>query len=286
MAIKSEDDLTFDDIYLFLRLNFRFMLSIFILFLLIFSLIFTIWPKYYVSESSIRLASIGSDINTKNLFTPVEAKSIIESGKVLESAVEKYNFLLESNRSIRKFKEENLEVEVYKERIGRDEFTGNALIIRVITKSPEVSMSVNREILDSFLVYANPFYEKRLRVYASDLEETNFLISDIEKEANIAKELLNKFEHSNNLQSSSDEVLLTQVQVSYRSHLISLFDRRMRIEKDIANGQDFKILSNPEYPRKFSIPSFKLFSFISLVLSLFFAIIAGFLKSQKNSFKH
>ncbi len=284
MVGKLNEDFNFIEIYSFFKVNIILLSSIFIIFLILAFFIFLIIPKVYVSESYIQLASIGNDPKTSNIFEPVEAKSIIESGEVLESAVKKYNILLDANKSIKRFREKNLEVEIYKERIGRDELTGNAIIVRVNSKSPEVSMKVNREIVENFMVYSNPYYDAALNVYLLDLEGTISLINKLEKEEDSARVLLNNLGTSSKLDSASDKVLLTQIQSSYRAQLIGLFDRKIRVEGIIANKKDFKILGYPEYPKKISSPSFKIYFFMSFILGILLSVSIAFLREQyKNN---
>ncbi|MDO8563869.1 MAG: hypothetical protein Q7R87_02585 [Nanoarchaeota archaeon] len=284
MVGKHSEEINIAEFIDILRKNVIFIISTFMILMIIFSFVMLIWPKSYISESRVQLASIGIDPKTSSLFSPVEAKSILESGSVLESAVGKYNSLLEKNLTISQFKDKKLHVEIYKESVGRDEIAVDYLTIRVSSSSPEVSKEVNDEILTNFLDYVQPFYNRTLNVYREDLEGTKKLKSDLEKELESAKNLLSKLS-SSSVQSggASDILLLTQVQASYRGQIIGLFDRQIKIENALANSRRFKVISYPQLESKFSSPPVFLLTLASIVIIFLLSVSLAFIKEQYKS---
>ena len=125
MVLKDNNDINLLEVFLILRKNIIFIWKVFLTLILLLIVLLIVWPKTYISYSAVQLASIGDDPKTSSIFNPVEAKFLFESGAVLNSAVEKYNFLLEEKLTIPDFKEKNLEVEIYKESIGKDEIAVN-----------------------------------------------------------------------------------------------------------------------------------------------------------------
>lgn len=280
-SLKNQDEIGLREIRLAFLMQRKFMLLIFLFLMLIFFMFMFFWPKTYISESLVQIASIGLDSKSANIFDPVEAKAIMESRDVLEPAVNEFNLLVDSNKSVRRFKESNLEVELYKERIGRDEVTANALLVRVKSDSPEASQKVNQKIIDSFLKYSQPFYYQTLNVFLDDFEQTEKLISNLDKDYNSTRKILEAYQYSGaGIDSASDKILLTQVQNSHRGQMISLIDRKIKIENALAGKREFKILGYPEIPKKFSSPPLKILTPLIFIVSIFISLAAGILRQS------
>src|SRR3989344_6355852 len=182
MAVKVDEEIDF--IYLFgvLKRQKGFIFLIFLAFMLLVFTILLVWPKTYVSESIVQLGSIGTNIQTKNIFEPVAAKAIMESKEVVFDAIKEYNERMNENKTVRRFKEDNLEVKLVKEQVGREEDIANYLNVKVKTNNAELSRKVNEEVITHFLNYTKKYYEDRLNVYLRDKEQTILLISTLNED--------------------------------------------------------------------------------------------------------
>jgi len=285
MVAKVENELDFAYLFNVLKRQKGFIFLIFLAFMLFIFTLLLIWPKTYVSESVVQLGSIGTNVQTNNIFDPVAAKTIMESKEVVYDAVRLYNDELKSNRTVRRFNEINLEVELVKEQVGRDEDISNYLRVRVKTSSPELSQKVNKIIVDNFIVYTKKYYEDRLNVYLSDKEQTSALINQLNEDITSAQEAIKRILGSGSSNSASDNLLLSRTVVDSRGQLISAQNRLISIEADLASKREFKVVNEPEVPYKFTSPSIFLVSLAGIVVGLLFSIFCGFLREDIKATK-
>lgn len=281
MAARNEEDY-FNVVEAFevLKRQKWFMIWFFVFFMILVVIVLLIWPKIYVSESIVQLGSIGINPANHDIFDPVSAKAIIESKDVLNEAVSIYNEEMESKKTVRGFKERNLEVELVKEQVGRDERLVDYLIVKVKTADGELSRDINRIILENFLNYTVPYYEERLNVFMQDKRQTEDIIRQLNEDIASAQKIVNKAS-----ESASDNLLLSRTIVDSRGQLITSQNKLVSINADLASKREFKIVSEPEIPSKFSFPPVKLAMPAGIVIGVLLALALGFLRDELGSFK-
>jgi len=279
-STKTDDDFDLVHYWNVLKRQRYFIINCFIVLMVFALVVLLIWPKSYVSESVVQLGSIGPDPTTALIFDPVSAKALIESNNILFDGVNLYNSELGKEKSMQEFKEDNLEVGLIKEQIGRDQEVASYVEIIVSTSDANLSLQINKIIIANFLNYTVPFYNRTLVVYNDDKQEVQESISDLKKQIESTQMLVDRTSPQGS--SASDLLLLTSTLADYRSELLSLQDKSSKIDLALAGRRTFKVVSEPEYPNKFEKPSLMIFLVASVLLSSIIALALGFIREELN----
>lgn len=276
------DELNLKDVLEIITRQARFILSFVLVFIVAIWIVLLLWPKSYLSESIIQLATAGSFVTGNKvldnlIFTPVAAKALLESTIVLQPAFELYSN--HSQISFDEFKEKHLSVEIYKERIGREEETANFIIVRVDAENPKLAHDMNNMITMQFLNYTIPFYNRTIKVIQDDYSNTNKLIEEIQSSIKSTEAKISSSSGSDN--SASDSLLLTRTLLDYRAQLFQLYDRRTRIEGSLSDYRRFKVVSEPSYPEKYSSPKSGILLIAGLIAGILIAFSVAFAREER-----
>ncbi len=279
------DELSAKDILAVVHRQKLFILLTTLAFVVAVGIVLLLWPKTYESESIVQLAALGSLVSNNKVvdnlvFSGVAAKALMESSVVLQPAVILFSQEVGDNISLQDFKKKHLTVEIYKQIIGRDEEETNYLTVTVKAPTSTLALEVNALILLHFLNYTRPFYNRSLQVYKDDYTRTNELIQSVQEAIDITEKQIHDLEINKGIGSASDTLLLTKTLADYRSQLLSLYDRKTKIEVVLADQRRFKVVSEPEAPEHYSSPPTGVILLVSLVVGFLGSLAASFVREE------
>jgi len=238
-----------------------------------------IWPKTYGSTSEIRLAQLSQagDSASMDIFSALESKNIIESSMIINPAIEKYT--LESKYE--EFVKKELEVEVLKEIVGRDQKLINYIKITVFNEDPEKAKLINEEIIKNFFDYALPYYNSRLHVLIKDQAETTLGIDQLKLDIeNTQKEINSLSNNQLSTEGISKSSLLTNILAPYKTRLSAEQDKIINVENKLANKKEYSIISEPQISEKPASPNIPLNALIAFIIGIVIALLTTYIKES------
>jgi uncharacterized protein involved in exopolysaccharide biosynthesis len=255
----------------------------FTLSLVILTLIVTLaWPKTYKSVSEIRLAQLipAGDITsqtTQDIFSVIESKSILESSSVIQPAIDKYCPKIRYENFIN----ENINIRIISERIGKDEKAVNYLEITVYSKDAKTASELNKEIITNFFNYTMPYYSARLSVLEDDLAEANNNINQLETTIKKTQDEISSLRNSQlSSEGLSKSTLLSQILSQYQTVLIDEQDKRTDTENRINTKKEYAIISAPQIQNKPVSPNLLVNLIISTVAGIIISLVYLLVKEE------
>lgn len=274
-----DEELTLKHIWKTIEKKSKFILYFTLAIIFITLIISLLIPKTYESTSEIRLAQLSQagDSAGVDIFSVLESKNIIESSEILIPAIEKYS----PEMSYEDFLKDNLNIEILKETVGRDQKTINYIKITVYDKSPENAKLINEEIIKNFFEYAQPYYNSRLQVLIKDQSETTLSIEQLKKDVETTQNEINSLSNSQlSTEGISKSSLLTNILASYKSRLSIEQDKLIDIENKLANKKEYSIISEPQIATNPTSPNLPLNLIASLIIGLFLSLLIVFIKES------
>lgn len=219
-----------------------------------------IMPKSYISESAIKQP-------VPEVYSAAETKSLIKSGAILSQVLTN----LYPTKTIQEFNEKNLEVEIYKEELSRNDVEELPFLkIKVTAESSQKAQEINYAIIDSLFNYSKEDYENNLKFIEDSIsqvtkriEETNKDIKNLETQINSAP--------SNQLNGDgiSKTILLRGILSDEKMNLGLLEKEKLQLEQELRSATYYEITTEPNLPNKPETPNIPL----NLAISLIFGII-------------
>jgi capsular polysaccharide biosynthesis protein len=237
------------DLVYYLRILWKRKISVFLITAVVLVLTLNmslLWPETYESESVIQLGMIGEE----QIYSSVEAKSILASSAVLNPVIEDFF----PDKNLRDFNKDNMEVKIITERIAFTNLEITPLLeIKTKAGNPVKAKEINEGIIRSFFSYVNSDYEERIIFLNQGISEARENIDRLEREFSGSEE--------------SDLILLK---------LVEERKREFQLKSELNSAREFKIVSYPFVPDKASSPRIffnMLIAFISgLAVSVIFII--------------
>jgi len=236
-----------------------------------------IWPKTYESHSMIELAKIGSVSNYGVIEYPTiveanEAEKIIRSSAVLEPVIKK--FFPEEDITLKEFNEDYLEIEIFEQRISWNLIGFEPyLAIKTNANNAEDSKDINEDIIDKFISYVQPIYKRRTNVLTKQLNISKKETKAIKKEiSELMKEINSLDDNKLSTEGISKSTLLRSILSEHQESLIERGDKELQIEMQLAGKRDFKVISEPKVPSRYSSPIIIINLLISLFAGLFISL--------------
>ena len=244
-------------------------------------------PKTYESESMIgmaRLGQINQDGSTLDNFIikPNEAEKLIKSSLILQPVIDK--FFPDGEQSLREFNEDNLEIEIFEQRISWNLMGFEPyLFIRTRANNAEIAHDINEQILEQFLINARPKYDQRIKLLVNSLNTTNKQIKELKKEiSRLTSGLISLNDNKLTSEAMSKIILLVSISSDYKTKLELQETKLDDIRVALVQAEDFIIVTPPDVPMTFFSPNLLFYLVLSFIVGLFLSLSLVFIQESIN----
>lgn len=234
------------------------------------------WPKTYESGSMIQIGAFEEEI------IPIEnLKIIVQSSTVVTPVIEKF-YEKKDKMPLKKFNEKVMDVEIVTERISIAETRVTSFIrVNIKARTALKAKEINEEIAKNFFAYVEPLYGKNLEILQEELSYTESRIEEIKKDIK-NKEEVTKGELGEN--SIVNLLALDILLKEQKETLFELENRKTTLSETLANKREFKMISEPQVPIKYSKPNLTLNIATALVLGMLLSLTIIFSKRNKRKY--
>lgn len=223
-------------------------------------------PKTYESKSLIQLPQIKG-----NVYTPTEAKSIINSPSIILPALKKLNI----NKDYEKFLQEDFKSLLINELFTRNSFEVIPYLeIRTQNKNAEKAQKLNLEISSNFIEKIEKNYNQRLATLENQQQTIQTEIDNLETEIDNLKQTISRLENKDlNPESLSKITLLKQILSEYSEQLLNQQQKLFDINEIINWKRKPEIINQPQIPKEPEFPNILINSLISVIIGLLISTI-------------
>lgn len=250
----------------------KIVLGVFFISIIIAAVISLLTPKVYMAKAVIQNGNLDGPIIKK-----AEAEEIIKSHIFLSSAIKNAGIGVDNMSGLRKA------IEV--ESIANTDF----LRIIVKYKGTDAPVRICQGIVDSYLTYARPMYQERLKLLDSELKDLADELKGVKDDIQNLQKIMSSFllsQGSNEAMSEPSLIFLRETLSNHRKMLSYLNSKRNELNLLRLSGGEFKIIDAPFRERKPVKPktaqNIIMSAVMGLMLGLFLAFFFEFWEKSKR----
>lgn len=259
---EVEQEIDLRDYINVIRKRKKIIFTIFFTAVIITAVISFLMPKIYVVTAVIQNGNVNGPLIAK-----AEVEEIIKSQNLLLPIIKNAEIDIGNIESLRKA----IKIEDIK----------NTDFFRFIVeyKGADTSVKICHGIVDSYLAFANPIYQERIKFLDSQIKELDNQLKNVKDDMQNLRKIIHSFSLPQEFNEATSElkvVFLQETLSNYENQLSSLTDKKDELNLVRTNAKEFKVIDAPLRQKSPVKPKKRQNVIISGIVSLMFGVFLAF----------